>query len=669
VSASPRRIDRYEIVREIGQGGMARVYLAHQVDLGREVALKQLAGVHASDPSAVARFLHESRLTGRLAHPNIVTVFEYFEDGGIPYIAMEYLPRGSLRTAGPLSLAQVGLVLECVLAALAYAGARGIVHRDLKPENLLITEAGGIKVADFGIAKALGEVSPGFATGTGTTIGTPAYMAPEQATSAAVSPATDLYATGIIAYELLVGRVPFTSRDTPLAVLLQQVNAPPPPPRSIRPELDPELEEWVQWMLEKRPEDRPPDARAAWERLEEILLRVLGPRWRRDVEISGGTGDVAPPPAAATPAPAVPVREAPAETPATPDTPAPTITPAPAAPPPPPLEGYQTFRPGEEPQEAAPGPAPAPGSSEPAPATGFATYDPQGRRTPSGGPPAVPPPPPEPQSPTGFATYEPPARPAAETPPPPTPPPPPPVPPPEVTVGPGDGDDAAAGPPGEPTEGTRAPVRATVEPEAPPAGGGAPGRGRRRAALVAGAAALVVGIVAAVMLMSGGDDDDVASAGSTTSAPTTTIAPTSSRLTVGEYRAAANAICGGYPNFNDVVGTADTREQLVSVLKLYLDSSLRPAIARFGALEPPLAREQAHREILAVSNEKLNLIQQLLDTLPTVSDPEPPAHAAGAAIKKLDARQDRVFREIGATDCVEEAARAGAQPAGGSAPS
>ena len=133
----------YEILREIGHGGMATVYLARQIELDRDVALKELGGAPRPDPTFARRFLREARMAGSLSHPNIVTVYDYFEHDGTPYIAMEYLERGSLRPyVGSLTLAQVGGVLEGMLAGLAHAETRGIVHRDLKPENLMVTGDG-----------------------------------------------------------------------------------------------------------------------------------------------------------------------------------------------------------------------------------------------------------------------------------------------------------------------------------------------------------------------------------------------------------------------------------------------------------------------------------------------------------------------------------------------
>src|ERR671936_767543 len=173
-----RTVGRYEILREIGRGGMAAVYLARQIDLDRQVALKELGAFHAADPAFAERFLRESRVAGSLSHPNIVTVHEYFEHEGTPFIAMEYLPRGSLRPLmSELSLPQFAGAMEGLLAGLTHAASHGIVHRDLKPENLMITAEGRIKIADFGIAKALNQAANNqFLTATGTTVGTPAYM-------------------------------------------------------------------------------------------------------------------------------------------------------------------------------------------------------------------------------------------------------------------------------------------------------------------------------------------------------------------------------------------------------------------------------------------------------------------------------------------------------------
>jgi tRNA A-37 threonylcarbamoyl transferase component Bud32 len=282
-----RTVGRYEILRQIGQGGMATVYLARQTGLDREVALKELDRFGVADQRVfTSRFVREAKLAGSLGHPNIVTVLDYFEHEGRPYIAMEYLEGGSLREyLGDLSDTQVVGVLEGLLAGLTHAESRGIAHRDIKPENILVTGEGRVKLADFGIARAY-NAALSVLTVAGTTVGTPRYMAPEQATGQQLSAATDLYAVGVVAYEMLVGHVPFDSDENALAIVWQHVNDPLPDPRAARPDLDPRLCRWLEELLAKDPTDRPPSAHAALDALEEIVLDMLGGRWRRDARLA-----------------------------------------------------------------------------------------------------------------------------------------------------------------------------------------------------------------------------------------------------------------------------------------------------------------------------------------------------------------------------------------------
>src|SRR3954451_15129009 len=293
---------RYEILREVGRGGMAMVYLARQTDLDRFVALKELGAFHASDPSFAQRFLRESRVAGSLSHPNICTVHDYFEHEGTPYIAMEYIERGSLRPyIGSMNMAQIGGVLEGLLAGLAHGEQHGIVHRDLKPENLMVTSDGRVKIADFGIAKATNQMQTGaFLTATGTTVGTPTYMAPEQAMAQDIGPPTDLYSVGCMAFEMLTGRVPFHDTEAPMAILLRHVNEPIPPVASVRPDIDPAISAWVERLLVKDPAQRTQSAIEAWDDLEELILGLLGPRWRRIARLPTGGSET---PAPLTPAP------------------------------------------------------------------------------------------------------------------------------------------------------------------------------------------------------------------------------------------------------------------------------------------------------------------------------------------------------------------------------
>src|SRR3954453_9129436 len=300
-----KTVGRYEILREVGRGGMAMVYLARQTDLDRFVALKELGAFHASDPSFAQRFLRESRVAGSLSHPNIVTVHDYFEHEGTPYIAMEYVERGSLRPyISKMSLAQIGGGLEGLLAGLTNAEQNGIVHRDLKPENLMVTADGRVKIADFGIAKATTKMQTGaFLTATGTTVGTPTYMAPEQAMAQDIGPWTDLYSVGCMAFELFTGNVPFHDSDAPMAILLRHVNEEIAAVKSIRPEVNERISDWIQALLVKDPTARTQNAQDAWDDFEEILLSLLGPRWRREARLVERRDDDSPGAKPLTPAP------------------------------------------------------------------------------------------------------------------------------------------------------------------------------------------------------------------------------------------------------------------------------------------------------------------------------------------------------------------------------
>jgi hypothetical protein len=288
-----RRVGRYEILRVIGRGGMATVYLARQRELDRDVALKELTLAQGPEPAVARRFLREAKLAGSFSHPNIVTVHDYFERGGTPYIAMEYLQRGALRPyVGRLSLEQVGGVLEDLLAGLAHAGGRGIVHRDLKPENLMVTDQGRTKIADFGIAKATSTAQTMNLTTAGTTLGTPRYMAPERALGQEVGPWSDLYSVGVIAFELLVGRTPFHDTEEPMAVLMRQINDPIPRVDALTEGIDPAIADWVERLVVKAPEDRTRAAKTALDELDEVLIEQLGPRWTRAAPLPARPGGV-----------------------------------------------------------------------------------------------------------------------------------------------------------------------------------------------------------------------------------------------------------------------------------------------------------------------------------------------------------------------------------------
>ena len=247
---------RYRIERTLGHGGMAVVYLAHDEELHRPVALKVLAEHLAGDDNFRARFLQESKLAGRLSHPNVVQVYDAGETEGSPYIVMEYVPGDTIAQRGKLSHVQaVPLALQAC-AGLQHAHNAGLVHRDIKPANLLVREDDVLKVADFGIARAA-ELTR--LTQHGTVIGTAAYLSPEQAAGAEVTPATDIYSLGAVVYELLTGRAPYEFES--LAELAaQQTGGVITPLRDLEPSVPEPVEAAVMHALAREPRFRPASA-------------------------------------------------------------------------------------------------------------------------------------------------------------------------------------------------------------------------------------------------------------------------------------------------------------------------------------------------------------------------------------------------------------------------
>ncbi|HKP19510.1 MAG TPA: serine/threonine-protein kinase [Gaiellaceae bacterium] len=248
---------RYRLEQRVGVGAMAEVWSATDLELDRQVAVKLLAP--EADP---ARFEREARAAAALSHPNICALYAYGESDGRPYMVLEYLPGGSLedRLAGgrPLADAEAERIAADVAAGLAQAHARGVVHRDLKPANVLFDADGRAKIADFGIARAAG--APGM-TEVGTVLGTPAYISPEQAAGSEATPASDVYAFGVILYRMLTGRLPFESAD-PLALAAMHREQEPRPVSAVRPDAPPRLESLATAALAKSPFDRPPDGGA-----------------------------------------------------------------------------------------------------------------------------------------------------------------------------------------------------------------------------------------------------------------------------------------------------------------------------------------------------------------------------------------------------------------------
>jgi serine/threonine-protein kinase len=245
---------RYELGHRIGGGGMAEVVEAYDRKLDRRVAVKLLRN-GSGDPRARERFVHEAQVAARLTHPNVVAVFDVGETGGQPYLVMELIDGHTLREVlderGALPVEQALAAGDAVLAALGAAHAHGLVHRDVKPANVLIGADGRVKLADFGIAKAIQGAVAGL-TATGQIIGTPAYLSPEQVEGAEATPRTDLYAVGVVLYEMLAGTPPFRA-DQPLAVALAHRNDPVPPLETHRRDLPAGLAPVVSRALEKDP--------------------------------------------------------------------------------------------------------------------------------------------------------------------------------------------------------------------------------------------------------------------------------------------------------------------------------------------------------------------------------------------------------------------------------
>jgi eukaryotic-like serine/threonine-protein kinase len=281
-------IGKYRVKRELGRGGMGAVYLAEQPGLGREVAIKEL--IPSADPVALKRFLQEAQVMARISHPNLVQVHDMELEGAINYLVLEFVRGRSLRDwmneGRPIPPPQVFAVMHGVLQALDYAHHRAIVHRDMKPENVLIGDEGMVKVADFGIARLLDDTGVGgTATKTGTTVGTPQYMSPEQVASSKVDGRSDLYSAGIMFYELVTGQPPFTASeaDGPFTLMAKHVQAPPKPPSVFQPGLNPELEQMILKALAKRPDERFQTG-AEFDAAMSRIADQMCPGWQRSLE-------------------------------------------------------------------------------------------------------------------------------------------------------------------------------------------------------------------------------------------------------------------------------------------------------------------------------------------------------------------------------------------------
>ena len=251
---------RYAVTARIAHGGMATVYQATDTRLDREVALKVMHAELARDEEFVRRFIGEAKSVARLSHQNVVAVFDQGADGPFLYLAMEYVPgrtlKEVLRDSGRFSPATALEIMTGVLDGLAAAHASGIVHRDIKPENVLLTADGRIKVADFGLARAQSAAGH---TRAGLLIGTPSYVPPEQVTGGSTGPGGDVYSAGVMLFELLTGRLPFTG-DTPLSVAYQHVNTDIPAPSTLVPGIPAAVDQLVLVATSRDPARRPADA-------------------------------------------------------------------------------------------------------------------------------------------------------------------------------------------------------------------------------------------------------------------------------------------------------------------------------------------------------------------------------------------------------------------------
>jgi eukaryotic-like serine/threonine-protein kinase len=262
---------RYRLKEKIGSGGMAEVYLADDLQLNREVAVKVLHAQYAADPAFIQRFRQEAQAAANLNHPNIVNIHDWGNEGDLYYIVMEYVEgqdlKDILRSSGRLPPERAAEIAAEVCAALQFAHRNNLVHRDIKPHNIIITGTGQVKVMDFGIAR---EGNGGGITQTGMIMGTPQYISPEQAQGLAVDGRSDIYSLGIVLYEMLAGQVPFDD-PSPVAVTYKQVREDATPPSVINPEIPATLESIVMKAMSKNPANRFQSA----QEMKADLLRFL----------------------------------------------------------------------------------------------------------------------------------------------------------------------------------------------------------------------------------------------------------------------------------------------------------------------------------------------------------------------------------------------------------
>jgi serine/threonine-protein kinase len=340
-SAGTPMIGRYKVLRKLGEGGMGTVYLALDGRSGRQIAVKVLARAQAADAARLKRFQREAVATARLKHPNIVRAFAYGEDKGFAYFVMEYCEGETLdkrlRRAGPLPSRDAALVVLQAARGLQYAHARGIIHRDIKPSNLILAKTGEAKILDLGLSKRLDASDASFRTQDGVALGTPHYIAPEQARGEReVDGRADLYSLGATFYHLVTGEPPFHGAS-PLEVMGMHVHGQVPDPQDVKNGIPDAIAHVIRRMMAKDPADRYRDCGALVEDLVRVLKggapasRPLDAR-KSTVALKAASGRVARPgPAKAIPAAAHPPRTAPVAAPRAAPGAAPRTAPAPAA--------------------------------------------------------------------------------------------------------------------------------------------------------------------------------------------------------------------------------------------------------------------------------------------------------------------------------------------------